>query len=157
MIKRIIVEGADQQGKSTLCKLLSEKLGWNIIHFGKPTAEFDFLRGYDTKEKTICDRSFMSEIVYSKVNELVSRTSMTFQCNKAKIADTLLIMMDREKFFVFDSKRHEDYKKEDIEKAIEFYRTVFNKMNMEKMVLNPNSDTYEHEVQSIIDYINDSI
>jgi deoxyadenosine/deoxycytidine kinase len=150
MIRRIIIEGADQQGKTTLCNALAKELGWDIVHFGKPAAEFDFLRGYNISEKTISDRSFLSEVVYSRINDRVSRAQPVFLCNKFRISDTLLIMMDREDSFIFDEDRHEDYEKDQIMMAISLYRAEFKKLNMEKMILNPNCESFDGQVKSII-------
>ena len=157
MIRRIIVEGADQQGKTTLCKLLQEKLGWEIIHYGKPTEDFDFMTGYKLPVFTISDRNFLSEVVYSKVNGKQSRAAITLQSNIHKHDETLLILLDREDHWVFDRKRHEDYKESDIVFARSIYQDEFKKVNMEKMRLNPNCEDYMKHVQAIIDLANDSI
>ena len=42
----IIIEGAEQQGKSTFCKKLVDRLGLEVVHFGPPTKDFDFFGGY---------------------------------------------------------------------------------------------------------------
>lgn len=155
MIKRIIIEGADQQGKTTLCNLLQEKLGWCVMHFGKPYEGFDFIADYALLEDTISDRNFLSEVVYSRVQGRISRAQPTLLCNLFK--DTLLILLDREDDFVFDGSRSEAYSQEDIEKAIGFYRDEFMKLKMEKMRLNPNCPDYQIHVQSIIDLANGNI
>lgn len=157
MIKRIIIEGADQQGKSTLCKILQKELNWDVVHFGKPSEDFDFIKGYMIPENTISDRNFMSEIVYSKVVGRQSRAAMTLLSNVFKHNDTLLILLDRENDFIFDESRKEDYNKFEIMDAILIYREEFKKLNMEKMKLNPNSPDYLTKVQSIIDLINEDI
>jgi thymidylate kinase len=151
MIKRIIVEGADQQGKTTLVNYLSEKLKWNIIHFRKPAENFDFVSGYMIPEKTISDRNFLSEIVYSQVCERKSRASMELLSNVFRTRDTLLIVLDREDSFIFDKSRKEDYVESDIYFAIDLYKKEFKKVNMEKMILNPNCEDFEKHVQAIID------
>jgi nicotinamide riboside kinase len=155
MIRRIIVEGADQQGKSTLCKLLSEELGWKVIHYGKPNADFDFTTGYKLPENTISDRNFLSEIVYSKVVDRIPRAAMMLQCNIHKHDDTLLILLDREEHFKFDSNRSEDYDQGQILKAIGLYRKEFGRLNMEKMKLNPNSENYSQVINLILNSINE--
>jgi thymidylate kinase len=155
MIKRIIIEGADQQGKTTLCNVLQDKLGWDIRHFGKPFDGFDFVKDYLLPKDTISDRNFLSEVVYSKVQDRVSRAQPTLLCNLMQ--DTLLILLDREDDFVFDGERSEAYSQEDIEKAISIYRTAFKKLTINKIKLNPNSEVYDSRVQSIIESINGSI
>jgi thymidylate kinase len=157
MIKRIIIEGADQQGKTTLREILAEKLGWNVMHFGKPYEGFDFIKDYRLPEHTISDRNFLSEVVYSRINGKKSRAASTFLCNMHKHDGTLFILMDREKDFVFDNTREEAYDEAAIKLAIYYYREEFLKLNIEKMRLNPNCPAFDKHVQSIIDLVNDSI
>lgn len=157
MIKRIIIEGADQQGKTTLCNKLQEALGWNVMHFGKPHEGFDFVKDYRLPEHTISDRNFLSEVVYSRINSKKSRAATTFLCNMFKHDGTLLILLDREKSFVFDGSREEAYDEAAIKLAIYYYREEFNKLNIEKMRLNPNCPDYAIHVQSIINLANESI
>jgi thymidylate kinase len=157
MIKRIIIEGADQQGKSTLCALLHEKLGWNIVHYGKPKEGFNYILDYLLPENTISDRNFLSEVVYSKVKNRLSKARPMLLSNLFTRDKTLLILLDREHDFIFDNTRHEEYSYRNIQKAISIYRDVYNNVNMDKVKLNPNSCLYDSQVQSIIDKINGSI
>ncbi len=156
MIKRIIVEGADQQGKTTLCQHLCKQLGWPIIHFGKPTEDFDFLKDYFTPDNTICDRSFLSEVVYSKINNRPSLAPHHALQTIMK-GDTLLILMDRQDYFYFDDMRHEEYSKMQIINAINIYREEYEKIFLDKVLLNANSFFYNEEVQQIIDRINGNL
>lgn len=157
MIKRIIIEGADQQGKTTLCNQLAKQLEWDVIHYRKPDESFNFTSGYKLPIYTISDRNFLSEIVYSKITDRPSRASMELQSNVHRHDETLLIMLDREDDFKFDSNRHEDYNLNQIIKARLVYRDEFKKLNMEKMKLNPNSPHYFEQVQSIINLANGNI
>jgi thymidylate kinase len=157
MIKRIIIEGADQQGKSTLCNLLHKELGWDIKYFGKPFDGFNFVEDYMLNNYTISDRNFLSEVVYSKIRGEKSRAQATLLCNIFKQSGTLLVLLDRGDDYVFDDSRHEDFTQHDIHKAIKIYREEFPKLDMEKMVLNPNCQDFSIHVQSIIDLANGSI
>jgi thymidylate kinase len=157
MVKRIIIEGADQQGKTTLRDELANALGWCTTHYSKPFEGFDFVTDYLLPENTISDRNFLSEVVYSKVNGKPSRAQASLMCNLFSRDKTLLILMDREEDFVFDTERLEDYSLENIEKARNLYRVEFDKLNINKIKLNPNSSEYENQVQSIIDSINDNL
>lgn len=66
----IIVEGGDQQGKSTLVKKLQRHYGWPSIHFVKPKDEkfdhnSDYLMGSGLNScGLLYDRSFLSEMAY---------------------------------------------------------------------------------------------
>jgi thymidylate kinase len=154
MIKRIILEGSDQQGKTTLANYLREQLGWEINHFGKPKENFNFFIDYITKPNVISDRNFLSEIVYSKINNKECRIKDVDLLQNALIGyGTILIMLDRGAEFKFDKKRHEDYSKKDIEKAIEIYREEFTKLKMTKFIINPNCNCYESNVDIIINMI----
>lgn len=150
MIKRIIVEGADQQGKSTLCKILADRLGWEVKHFGKPSEDFNFIADYIVPEYTISDRNFLSEIVYSMVKNVKSRAQFMLLDNIFKNKETLLIVMDREDYFVFDSSRHEDYTYKAIVQAIELYRKVYRQISFEKIMINPNEGSFLSNVEHII-------
>ena len=75
----IIVEGAEQQGKSTFCDKLSKRLGVEIIHmhrgYGFVDGKFDYLTGYfyDIDRRPgpfIYDRSYVSELAYGKVFQI---------------------------------------------------------------------------------------
>lgn len=71
----IIIDGAENVGKTTLCNKLSDILGLKIIHFSKRkgivTGKFDYFEGYfydinkNKRHGLIFDRQFTTEIVYS--------------------------------------------------------------------------------------------
>ncbi len=65
----IIVEGAEQQGKSTFCNRLKDILKIEVIHMDKAGPNFDYFSGYfedieRLKLPVIYDRSYISELVY---------------------------------------------------------------------------------------------
>ena len=121
--KAIIVEGADQQGKSTLCAALSQKLGWSIQHFGNPDDDFDFKDDYLLRPGTISDRNFISEMVYSKVKGEPSRIKdLQYLISKFK-DDVLIVYVDRFDRFEFEN-RSEQYTEAQILEAREHYRDI---------------------------------
>jgi thymidylate kinase len=69
--KKYIVEGPDAIGKSTFIKKFANKQDFDIVHFVKPSSSFDFYNNYKIHfingRNEILDRSFLSEVVYSKV------------------------------------------------------------------------------------------
>ena len=124
-IKRFIVEGADQQGKSTICAYLKFRLSWKVVHFPKPPKGFDFHDDYLLPENTISDRSFLSEIVYAKIDGRAHRIPK-LQELKQTIANsnTVLIILDRGDNFEFESRR-EDYTEKQIRRAQIEYRKMY--------------------------------
>lgn len=142
LIRNIIVEGSDQQGKSTMCKYLNEKLGWNVIHFGKPPLDFNFHSDYITDVNTISDRNFLSEIVYSNFRGNSHRVvELKNLQDKMLVLDYLLILVDREDQFVFEN-REEDFSASQISKAIDIYRTEFENITFNKVRINPHTDMH---------------
>lgn len=64
----IIVEGCDGTGKTTLCKLLAERYGWDTVHVtSKDPNDFDFYRQTMRKTKVIYDRHFLGELIYPRI------------------------------------------------------------------------------------------
>jgi len=137
----IIIEGADQQGKSTLCKVISSKMGWPIIHFGRPDESFNFHSDYLVATGTISDRNFLSEIVYSNFrngNHRVKDVDALQQDFSSR--NFLLVLVDREEYFIH-SDREELFDKEQIDKAIDLYNEEFEKLTMPKLKINMSNST----------------
>lgn len=150
MILRVIVEGADQQGKTTFCKKLSEKLGWEIKHFGKPDDCFDFYADYLTEPNTISDRNYLSEIVYSNFNNRMCKIQKIERLERLlQRHSTIVIVLSRDDSFKFDNKRYEDYVENDIRKAIVYYKELYNTIGLEKYMFKV-SDEY---INSYVDLV----
>ena len=157
MIKRIIVEGSDQQGKTTLVHELIKRLNWTAVHFGKPPEDFNFFTDYITESSVISDRNFLSEIVYSRVAKRDCKIHNVDLLQKAlKDYGTILILCDRGESFVFDKTRHEDYTQFQIAQATSYYREEFAKLKIKKYIYNPNCLGHESVLDMIIDLINAS-
>lgn len=153
-IRRIIIEGADQQGKSTLTKYLAEKLNWNITHFGKPTEEFSFFTDYIVPEHTISDRNFMSEIIYSRIRKQNCRiNNLELLQQTLHEYGTILIMLSRGENFQFDGDRHEEYTQFQIYQAMAFYKEEFDNIIMQKYFINPNSSMSESTIDLLVELI----
>lgn len=154
MISKIIVEGADQQGKTTLCNFLAKELGWNIVHYAKPEKNFDFGYGYAIPDSTISDRNFISERVYSRIRQEKSKVEM--QAIKDIFGvDTLVIIVDRGDSFIFDDSRPEMYSEVQIKKAMRFYRDEYDMLKMNKIYFNPNcvGTKYGYSMEDLVKYI----
>lgn len=65
---KIIIEGCDGTGKTTLAKKLARKYGLDIVHMtGKDPKDFEFYKQSLRKTNVIYDRNFISEPIYAKV------------------------------------------------------------------------------------------
>lgn len=147
-ITRIIVEGADQQGKTQICLTLSEITGWPIVHYGPPSQDFDFHDDYITPFFTISDRNFISEMCYSKLKGNVSRVVRPEDLLEELAPSTLFILADREDDYVFHD-RDELYSKDQILKVREIYRDFWEIFPARKIKINP---TTENLYKLILDF-----
>ena len=67
-IKNIVVEGCDGTGKTTLCKKLAERYGWDVVHVtSKDPNDFDFYKQTLRKANVVYDRHFLGELIYPRV------------------------------------------------------------------------------------------
>lgn len=138
----IIVEGADQQGKSELCRKISELTGWSVVHFGPPDSDFDFHKDYLVEKHTISDRNFLSEIVYSKIRNQGHRVkNLPMLQYTMMIRNYLLVLVDREEFYIYED-REEKFSREQIQDAVKIYRSEFEKITITKIKINPHKDMH---------------
>jgi len=138
MIRNIIVEGADQQGKSTVCDMLHGLLNWPVEHFNLTIPkEFDFHGSYILPENSISDRSYLSEIVYSSIRGCESRVvKKELLEERMKCRCTLLILCDRKENYTH-SNRDEYLSESQILRARAVYRDVFEEVRMVKTKVDP--------------------
>lgn len=62
---KIILEGADGTGKTTLAKILADKYGLDICHCTQhDPADFNFYKETMRKENTVWDRHTIGELIY---------------------------------------------------------------------------------------------
>lgn len=68
--RKIIIDGVDGTGKSTLSKIIGEEFNLQIQHYHAPSDHFGFYDNYmynlENNNNTVFDRFFLSEIAYSK-------------------------------------------------------------------------------------------
>lgn len=65
---KIIIEGCDGVGKTTLAKILADKYGLNICHCTQyDAADYNFYRQTLRKENVIWDRHTLGELIYPKI------------------------------------------------------------------------------------------
>lgn len=65
---KIILEGCDGTGKTTLAKILAEKYGLDICHCTQhDAADYDFYRQTLKKENVVWDRHTLGELIYPRI------------------------------------------------------------------------------------------
>lgn len=65
---KIIIEGVDGSGKTTLAKILAERYGLDVVHCTQhDAADYDFYRQTLRKENVVWDRHTLGELIYPKV------------------------------------------------------------------------------------------
>lgn len=65
---RIILEGADGVGKTTLAKILADKYGLDYCHCGKTDpSDYDFYKQSVRKDNIVWDRHTIGELIYPSV------------------------------------------------------------------------------------------
>lgn len=147
----IIVEGAEQQGKSTFCDKLSKRLGVEIIHmhkgYGFVDGKFDYLTGYfyDIDRRPgpfIYDRSYISELAYGKVFQRNNITSEILQGIESRFQDLgyFLVLLELNLPWI---DRAETVTQEQNEKVKTAYREVFPQLKIDKFLINPTDEAVE--------------
>lgn len=65
---KIILEGANGTGKTTLAKLLADKYGLDICHCTRnDPADYDFYKHTARKENVVWDRHMIGELIYPEI------------------------------------------------------------------------------------------
>lgn len=65
---KIILEGVDGAGKTTLAKILAERYGLDVVHCTQhDAADYDFYRQTLRKENVVWDRHTLGELIYPRI------------------------------------------------------------------------------------------
>jgi hypothetical protein len=147
----IIIEGAEQQGKSTFCKKLQERLGIEVIHFGPPQKDFDYFSGYfvDIDKRPgpfLFDRSYVSELAYGQV---FNRKNITHDIqnkieNKFNELGYFLVLLELNLPWI---NRDETVSREQNEKVKLAYKDVFSTIQLDKWTLRPDENSLEFVIK----------
>lgn len=145
----IIVEGADQSGKSFVVQKLHDVLGFTVHHFSRPTPNTDFRLEYiqpilQSDQPYIFDRSYVSEMAYGAVHR--GGGGITPEI-KEYVEDFLnarkyvLVYMKRDPNRVWVD-RDEMYSQQDNDRVITEYERIYPTINIPKMT----ADSYDPDV-----------
>lgn len=129
---RIIIEGADGVGKSTIAKKIAEKFNLSLVHFtNKDPRDLNFYYQSLRKNNVVYDRSFLSEMIYPKIfNRPGKLKEYEFQylLEKAKELDIKIIIINNYDFEL--KKFEENVIKNNIESIKNDYLTLAGKYNL---------------------------
>lgn len=156
----IIIEGGEQQFKTSFCLELSKRLNLPIVHYTRNygsnnEGEFDYANGYFIdidryKTGIIFDRNYVSELVYGKyfnrnniTNDIKNKIESEF--NKLNY---FLVLLQREQFNWIN--RDEYISEKQNYKIIELYNEVFNLLKIEKYKIDPSNFASSIELVALI-------
>jgi len=141
MIGGIIVEGADQMGKTTFCDKLSKELNMGVIHYSPPKPGVNFYQEYTkhvigTSRPILFDRNYMSEMVYGPLFRGASGVTPDIKKQIESVYNDrnyCLILLNR-KNYKWEN-RPEMYTEEQNQNVIHSFLSVFNTINMTKLLI----------------------
>lgn len=129
---RIIIEGADGVGKSTIAKKIAEKFNLSLVHFtNKDPRDLNFYYQSLRKNNVVYDRSFLSEMIYPKIfnrPEKLKEYEFQYLLEKAKELDIKIFIINN---YDFELKNFEESViKNNIELIKDDYLTLAGKYNL---------------------------
>lgn len=99
---RIIIEGADGVGKSTIAKKVADKFNLSLVHFtNKDPRDLNFYYQSLRKDNVIYDRSFLSEMIYPKIfnrPQKLKEYEFQYLLGKAKELDIKILIINNYDF-----------------------------------------------------------
>ena len=137
----IIIDGAEQQGKSTLCKKLASILNYPVVHFPPPPDDFDFFDDYfkainECKSPIIFDRSYTSELVYgSYFDRCHIDIDRQFDIESKFLGLGYMFVLSELNIPWID--REETVNKQQNKEIKKLYREVYNTISLPKIVVTP--------------------
>ena len=155
----IIIEGAEQQGKSTFCDKLIKRLGIEAVHmhknYGFVNGKFDYSTGYfyDIDRRSgpfIYDRSYVSELVYGKLfqrNNITPEIQANIEKRFIKLGYFLVVLELNQPWII----REETVTKEQNEKIKMIYREIYPTLTIDKFLINPTDEAVEYVAQQYKD------
>lgn len=100
---KIIIEGCDGTGKTTLAKKLARKYKCDVIHMtNKDPKDFNFYSQSLRKTKAIYDRNFLSEMIYPKVfkrnGSAITEQEFKLLLKQARDEDILIVILTASRY-----------------------------------------------------------
>jgi len=152
MLNGIVIEGAENTGKTTLCTKLMSKIRIPYLHMSRESGfkkgKFDYVNGYLDKVKEhnkgcIFDRYYVSELVYGRVRGIENITKDMQEQIESFLRERryFVVLLDTERI-PWDGKRLHSISYEVNICIKELFREVFETLNIDKMILDPvNNDS----------------
>lgn len=152
---KIILEGADGTGKTTLANILAEKYGLTVCHCTQhDPSDFYFYKETFRKENTVWDRHTIGELIYPQVfgrDPQISKVEAQVLIELAKEADVKILVLTCEDKVL---KRRLAERKDEhhlIAKSIEWINKSF--CDAAKAMNVPLIDTSKMTLQEIFDLV----
>ena len=126
---KIIIEGCDGTGKTTLAKTLAEMYQLDVVHMtNRDSNTFNFYREALGKEDVVWDRNLIGEIVYPKVfnrQSNIDEIDLEFLIKRAKASGVIFLILttDMEEIKRRIIERGGEY--ESVIENLEFINTTF--------------------------------
>lgn len=104
---RIIIEGADGVGKTTIAEKIAEKFNLSLVHFtNKDPRDLNFYYQSLRKNNVVYDRSFLSEMIYPKIfnrPQKLKKYEFEYLLEKAKELEIKIIILNNDNYGLKDS------------------------------------------------------
>ena len=100
---KIIIEGCDGTGKTTIAKKLAKKYKCDVIHMtSKDPKDFNFYSQSLRKTNAIYDRNFLSEMIYPKVfkrnGSALTEQEFKLLLKQARDEDILIVILTASRY-----------------------------------------------------------
>lgn len=158
------IGGCDATGKSSICKILSEKLNCNVVHFDKPKdlldgkqQYFSFLSDKFINKDIICDRFHDGEHIYAPLYRGYESNYLKEFEQELRKYPYLFINTTADLQIIKDriSKRGEDYVKEEHYSVIlNAYKRYIQLQSMPYIIVDTSNSMLDNYIETILNYIN---
>lgn len=133
---KIILEGADGTGKTTLAKILAEKYGLDVCHCTQnDPGDYEFYKNSARKENVVWDRHTIGELIYPNIfgrKQSITGEDARLVLHYAREAGTKIFVLtaDKETILKRLNERGNEHPKiveniEKIDSAFKFYADRF--------------------------------
>lgn len=103
---KIILEGVDGAGKTTLAKILAERYGLDVVHCTQhDAADYNFYRQTLRKENVVWDRHTLGELIYPTVfdrRQQISTEDARLIMHHAEVEGVKVFVLTADKNVLYD-------------------------------------------------------